>query len=120
MRKIVSDLELTEEVCRIMGADAFGSGDVSVSLKSGCDHIKCIDGMGIFKVAAVLSAQGFGGRKNLLEALDAAALKAKNHCGCEGVLKICMTGSAVLACSDNDGFMRFEKGMDIIFAGECE
>lgn len=106
---------LMELLCEAAGAGAYGEGAVSVSPKEGCGFVKTYGG-GISKIRAVVSAEGYSGRKALLELADKAAGKVCGFSG-QGVISVCSPYPAVLTESSEDGFMRFERKLDIIYEG---
>ncbi|MCI7768409.1 MAG: hypothetical protein MSJ26_10600 [Oscillospiraceae bacterium] len=109
----------SEQLIRILAdaaeAGAYGSGEVSVCPKGGGDFLKLYKG-GIARTKAVISASGFGGRKKLLELTDSAAKKLSDFSG-EGIIRICSPFPAVIARAEENGFIRIERDIEIIFRG---
>lgn len=115
MKLISGTEELMRKVCAIIGADAFGAGDISIAVKSVKSRQKMLDGAVICSVRALLSAGGYGGREALISAVDSAAEKALAYSSGEGVLSVTPLSPAILAMHDDKGYMRFEQEYEIIF-----
>ena len=102
-------------LCGAAGVGAYGSGEVTILPKSGGGFMKLYDG-GIVKVKAVISASGFTGRRELLNMADSAADKLMGFSG-EGIIKISSPFPAVIAAAKENGFIRIEKDIEIIYRG---
>lgn len=113
--KIKSSTELLEVLCGAAGVGAYGSGEVTILPKEGGGFIKLYDG-GIVKAKAVISASGFGGRKELLRLADEAAERLSVFSG-EGIIKVSSHFPAVIAKAEENGFIRIEKDIEIIYRG---
>lgn len=112
---ITDSKTLMEIICAAAGAGAYGAGEVSISPKEGCGFVKTYSG-GISKIRAVITAGGYGGRTALLELADRAAGLLCGFSG-QGVISVSAPYPAVMTESAEDGYMRFERKIDIIYEG---
>ncbi len=115
MKRITESSELMRLLCGIAGSGAYGSGGVSVSPKGDGSFIKLYRG-GIVRTKAVVSASGFGGRKELICLADNAANRLSAFSG-EGVIRIFSPYPAVIAEAKDNGFIRIEREIEIIYRG---
>ena len=115
MITINNSTELMRLLCSAAGAGAYGSGEISVIPKGGGDFVKLYGG-GIVRTKAVISASGFDGRKKLLELVDSAAKKLSDFSG-NGIIRICSPYPAVIVRAEDNGFIRIEKDIEIIYRG---
>lgn len=115
MIRIESSEGLMEVLCRAAEVGAYGSGEVTVLPKSGGGFVKLYDG-GIVKAKAVISASGFGGRREILKLADKAAERLAGFSG-EGIIKISSPFPAVIARAEENGFIRIEKDIEVIYRG---
>ena len=115
MNRISDDGELMRVICEAAGTGAYGSGEVSVIPKGGGDFIRLYGG-GIIKTKAVISASGFSGRKKLIGLADDAAKRLSALSG-NGIIRICSHFPAVIARAEENGFIRIEKDIEIIYRG---
>lgn len=115
MKRIKSCEELLELLCRVADTGALGAGDISIIPKGEGGFVKLYDG-GIVKIKAVISASGLGGRKELLRLIDSASKKLTDFSG-EGIIRIISPYPAVIARAEENGFIRIEKEIEIIYRG---
>lgn len=115
MAVIFDSEQIIRILCEAAGASAYGSGEISINPKGGGDFMKLYKG-GIARTKAVISASGFCGRKRLLELCDDAAEKLIAFSG-EGIIKISSPFPAVIARAEENGFIRIERDIDIIYRG---
>lgn len=113
--RIESSEELLEVLCRAAEVGAYGSGKVTILPKSGGGFVKLYDG-GIVKVKAVISASGFGGRRELLRLADLASERLAAFSG-EGIIKVSSSFPAIIAKAEENGFIRIEKDIEVIYRG---
>lgn len=113
--RIKSSEELLEVLCRAAEVGAYGSGEVTILPKGNGGFVKLYDG-GIVRTKAVISASGFGGRRELLRLADGASEKLADFSG-EGIIKMISPFPAVIAAAEENGFIRIEKEIEIIYRG---
>ncbi|MGN1105233.1 MAG: hypothetical protein ACI4RH_01180 [Huintestinicola sp.] len=113
--RIESSEKLMEVLCRAAEVGAYGSGEVTILPKSGGGFVKLYDG-GIVKIKAVISASGVMGRRELLKLTDGAAGRLAAFSG-EGIIKVCSPFPAVIAEVRENGFIRIERDIEIIYRG---
>lgn len=113
--RIESSEKLLEVLCRAAEAGAYGSGEVTILPKGSGGFMKLYDG-GIVKVKAVISASGFIGRRELLRLADGVSEKLAGFSG-EGIIKISSPFPAVIAKAEENGFIRIEKDIEVIYRG---
>ncbi|MGN0637710.1 MAG: hypothetical protein ACI4J0_05020 [Huintestinicola sp.] len=115
MKRIKSSEELLEVLCSAADMGAYGAGDVTVIPKGDGGFVKLYEG-GIVRTKAVISASGFGGRRELLGLADGAAESLCAFSG-EGIIKICSPFPAVITEAKENGFIRIEKEIEVIYRG---
>ena len=117
MKKITSTTELTEIVCGIINADAYGGENVTVHIKENCRLIPMLGGS-LRAVSASVTAKGYEDRSILTARLDRAASMAEGYRGHEGILRLCPISPAVLRSADKCGFAELSQEYTIIYEGE--
>lgn len=115
MIRIRSSEELLEILCSVADVGAYGAGDVTVLPKGDGGFVKLYEG-GIVRTKAVISASGFGGRRELLKMADDAAGRLTAFSG-EGIIRISSPFPAVIAGAEENGFVRIEKEIEVIYRG---
>lgn len=95
--------------------EIIGNSSVTLNLNKGGRYADVADGSRIAAVKAVISAGGRSGGAALSALLDNAASVLEGYYDGE-ILKISADFPTVLCRSDSDGFMRFEKEIEIIIA----
>lgn len=118
MGKIDSCAELISKLCGILGTDAYGSGGVSVKLVSGGRRVP-LGGGGICLCKGCVSAAGYEGREALIGKTDDVCKRAVSYRNTDGgILRITPSSPARLEVSEDGGFMRFERDIEIIYRGD--
>ena len=115
MKTFKNSEELMELLCSAAGVGAYGAGDVSLSPKAGGDFMK-IYGGNIVRCKAVISASGFGGRKDLIRLADSAVKRVMDISGGD-IIKVSAPFPAVIARAEKNGFIRVERDIEIIYRG---
>lgn len=115
LKAIKSSCELTEILCNAAGTGAYGSGEISLSPTGGGRFKRLFEGS-IVMVKAVISASGKCGRKKLIELADNAAARLTAFSG-EGIIRISAPCPAVITEAWDNGYIRIEREIEIIYRG---